>query len=128
MFHELTMGWRADSERHGDWLAVTLHPPSDSFVEAPRLADDLWGVVTSQGGNLIILDLRYLTLLPSSLMGVLVRLNKRVTMTGGAVHLCCLTSHCVEALKICHLDRVLPVYADREAATRGGIEEVPTLA
>jgi anti-anti-sigma factor len=122
MFHELSMGWRADIDWHGNWLAINLHPPGNAFVEAPTLADELWAGIRSQNATRIIFDMYHVHLLPSSLMGVMVRIHKRLAQAGGVLHLCCLNPHCREALHVCHLDRVLPVYADRDAAVRGGIE------
>jgi anti-anti-sigma factor len=122
MFHDLSMGWRAESNWHGNWLAVSLLPPGNAFVEAPALADELWAVMSSQHATLVILDMYHVDLLPSSLMGVLVRIHKRLAQTGGVLHLCCLNQHCGDALRICHLDRVLPVFADRDAAVRGAVE------
>lgn len=122
MFHEFSLGWRAESERHGNWHTLTRHPPGDVFSEAPNLADELWTVLKNHDVQLVALDMHPLALLPSSLMGVLVRIHKRLAQAGGVLHLCCLNDHCREALRVCHLDRVLPVFADREAAIRGGVE------
>lgn len=122
MFHELSMDWRAESVRQSNWLTVSLHPPGDVFSEAPDLADELWMVIESQVADLVILDMHKVVLLPSSLMGVLVRIHKRLALAGGTLHLCRLNDHCAEALRVCHLDRVLPVFADRDAAIRGSLE------
>jgi anti-anti-sigma factor len=122
MLHDLPMGWRAESDRYGNWLAINLHPPGNAFIEVPNLADQLWAVITSQNGKLVILDMYHVGLLPSSLMGVLVRIHKRLAIAGGVLHLCCLNHHCREALHVCHLDRVLPVFTDRDAAARGAVE------
>lgn len=116
MFHQLSQGWRLESAPQGRWQALRLHPPENAFVEVPSLADEIWAVIVRDGNYLIVLDMEYVWLMPSSLMGVLVRIHKRLALAGGTLHLCCLNMHCREALQVCHLDRVLPVYPDRESA------------
>lgn len=122
MFHDLSIGWRAESNWHDNWLSVSLLPPGNAFIEAPALADELWALIWSQHAKLVILDMSHVALLPSSLMGVLVRIHKRLAQAGGVLHLCSLNQHCSDALRICHLDRVLPVFADRDAAAHGAVE------
>ena len=113
---ELDFGWRATLDPQDRWLCVRLHPENTNLSPGHGLIERLWETVDSRGAHNVVLEMNDVTFLPSSLMGELVRLHKRLATHNGRLRLSGLRSECAEALHVCRLDRVLPTFRATEDA------------
>jgi anti-anti-sigma factor len=113
---QLTDSWGADLyECHG-WQVVELHPPGDVYAEPLGLADAIWQLVSHWRPPRMVLDATHINFMSSSLMGVLVQIEKRVAVAGGEFHVACLGPHPTEALHACQLHTIIPLFPSVEAA------------
>ncbi len=113
---ELDFSWRATIEQQGQWLCVRLHPESTNLSPGHGLIERLWETILSREAHNVVLEMDDVTFLPSSLMGELVRLHKRLATHRGRLRLSGLRHECAEALHMCRLDQVLPAFSNRTDA------------
>lgn len=66
----------------------------------------------------IVMDLTDVTMLASMGLGMLVSMHKLCAAQGGKLVVCGLRDDIVQLMKITHLDRILKIAADREAALK----------
>ena len=95
---EVAPGWTIDMERGPDWLYVRLHVDRSCWSEVTGLAESIWSLLRQQFTHRLVLELDELTCLPSSLMGELVRLYKRIQAHDGLMRLCGLSQTNLDAL------------------------------
>ena len=125
----LSTGWDLDMDRGPGWLFVRVHEPdvihlSDTSLigrSGPpvELADALWELLEQNFSRRLVVELDGLTILPSYLVGQLVKLHKRITTQGGIMRVCGLSPQCEQVLRLHRLaDRLYP-YQDREEAVLG---------
>lgn len=100
-------------ERGPGWLYVKLMP-RDGDLQV--VADEIWALATRHFTYRIVLEMDEIAFLPSILMGQLVMLQKRLLQHGGSLRIAGLSAECSEALHLCRLDHVLPVFNNREDA------------
>lgn len=115
---DLVQNWRATIDQAGDWRVVRFHQPQDGATVVYDLADALWRQLGAPPPTKILIEMDDIHFLSSSVMGELVRLHKRLAVSGGLLHLCNLRPECREALHITRLDRVLPTFDSRDEALR----------
>jgi len=115
----LSPGWTLDVERGPDWLIVTLHTGDGAEWTCPPLAETVWELCGRHFTYRVVLDLASLTVLPTALIGQLVRLQKRICTHDGVLRLCGLSEHNREVLHSCRLDGYLPEFHDRGEAVMG---------
>jgi anti-anti-sigma factor len=113
---ELDFGWRATLDQQERWLCVQLHPESNNLSPGHGLIERLWKAIQNRGALSVVLEMDDVTFLPSSLMGELVRLHKRLATHNGRLRLSGLRHEWAEALHTCRLDRVLPTFDNRAEA------------
>lgn len=114
-----TTAWKLEVERGPGCLFVQLEPSPEALPGWDGLADHLWELLEGHFTYRIVLDMRHVTLVNSTLIGQLVMLHKRVHTRGGMVRLCHLSEENQQVLQgIRMLDR-FPNYADREQAVMG---------
>ena len=112
---DLFDGWRATFEPGADWLYVRLHPPGGPGQF--DLAVGLWNEIARRDDYEVVLEMDEIAFLPSAVMGEIVRLHKRIAMAGGRLRLSGLQEHPREAIHLTRLDEMMPIYADRAAAS-----------
>lgn len=66
----------------------------------------------------LVIDLAEVTLLASMGLGTLVTLHKEASSNGGKLAICNLRPEILELLRVTHLERVLRIHPDREAAIK----------
>jgi anti-sigma B factor antagonist len=66
----------------------------------------------------IVLDLKDVTLLASMGLGMLVSMHKLCATQGGRLVVCGLRDDILQLMKLTHLDRILKIAPDREAAIK----------
>lgn len=108
----------ADVQRGPDWLFVRLTSDAPLAPEA-EIADGLWDVLQRHLARRMVLQLDDLPQLTSRVLAQLVALGERIKGEGGMLRLCGLSTAAREALRISHLDRLLPCYENRTAAVMG---------
>ena len=111
----LDQAWDLEVDRGPGWLFVRLH---GGGFDADEVADRLWDILNKHFVHRVVLEMEDIEFLPSSLLGQLVMLQKRVMQRGGALRLCGLSPQCHETLHLCRLDQILPCYQNRDDAIR----------
>lgn len=94
---------------------VTLAGELDLAV-VPALRRDLIGSATATRRDIVV-DLRQVTFMDCSTIGVLVALNNHVRNTGGSLQLAGVSPRSLRLLALCRLLSVLPVHDALEEAT-----------
>jgi anti-sigma B factor antagonist len=75
--------------------------------------------VIEQAGNLhLVLDFRHVRFLSSAVLGLLIRISKRVNEQGGELRLCNIHPGIYEVFKITRLTNVFDIYEDVNSATQ----------
>jgi len=64
----------------------------------------------------LVIDFSKVQFLTSSLLGLLIRLNKKVCQNQGRLRLCSIDPKILEIFKITRLDKVLEICSDRQQA------------
>ncbi len=67
----------------------------------------------------LVLDFSNVKFLTSSVLGLLIRISKKVYESGGRLRLCGINTKILEIFKITRLDRVFEIHEDRYAAVQG---------
>ena len=76
--------------------------------------------VIEQGGRInLILDFCNVRFLSSSVLGLLIRISKRVYEQDGQLRLCNINPKIYEIFKITRLTKVFDIYENKESATKG---------
>ena len=115
-YRQLIDGWAADLyERHG-WQVVELRPSGEVYGNPDGLGEAVWQIVAHWQPPRMVLDAKHLPFVSSSLMGVLVQVEKRITTAGGAFHVACLGPHPTAALRACQLHKVIQLFDSVGAA------------
>ena len=108
-------------DRGPDWLFVRLHPGE----QHDHLADQLWAMLTQHFIYRLVLEMDEVAFLPSTMIGQLVMLHKRVLQHEGTLRLCGLSPQCKEALHLCRLDQALPNFECRTDAVYANLHTKP---
>lgn len=119
MMMEVAPGWTVDIERGPDWLFVRLHGTDPRWGSVDGLAEAVWCQMQQQFTNRVVVELDDVALLPSALIGELVRLYKRIQSHSGLMRLSGLNRSNREVLRMTRLDRCFPNYATRTSAVMG---------
>lgn len=85
--------------------------------ESQIIDEELRKAAPARGWRMV-LDLKEVTLLASMGLGLLVTMNKEVGSHGGKLAICGLSPDIVQLLKVTHLERVLKIHPDRDAAIK----------
>ena len=85
--------------------------------EAQILETDLRKAAPDRKWRMVI-DLNEVTLLASMGLGMLVTMHKEASANGGKLAICGLRPEIVQLLKVTHLERVLKIHSDRDAALK----------
>ena len=88
----------------------------DELALEAGLGDCLLEIATEAVPPLVVLDMSKTQFFGSSFIEVLFRLWNRLQGRSGKFAICGLNSHCLDVLKITHLDSLWPLMATREEA------------
>ena len=82
------------------------------------LQESIMSVVESAGGGInLILDFCNVRFLSSAVLGLLIRISKRVYQHDGQLRLCNINPKIYEIFKITRLTKIFDIYKDLESAT-----------
>lgn len=85
--------------------------------EAQILETDLRKVAPERQWRMVI-DMSDVTLLASMGLGMLVTMHREASANGGKVAICNIRPEIMQLLKLTHLERVLRIHPDRDAAIK----------
>ena len=84
------------------------------------LQDSIMAVIeSSSGGMNLILDFINVQFLSSAMLGLLIRVSKRVYQRDGQLRLCNISPKIYEIFKITRLTKIFDIYPDVESASEG---------
>ena len=109
----------------GSFMVVEFVNPAVILEEdaVRALGDELAGLIRT-GRPCLVVNLRGVVYVSSSLLGRLAYLQRQVKDARGVLRLCGLAPLVREALRISHLDRVFEIYADEAEAIAAGAPRV----
>jgi anti-sigma B factor antagonist len=76
-------------------------------------------LIEQNPGVRLLIDFSNVQFLTSSVLGLLIRFNRRVVQSEGHLRLCAIDPKILEIFKITRLDKVFEIYKDREQALEG---------
>jgi len=85
--------------------------------EVQALANSLMPLVEETNAINLVIDFGNVKFLTSAVLGLLIRVSKKVYESGGQLKLCSINPKIFEIFKITRLDRVFDIYEDRSEAT-----------
>ena len=115
---ELASGWALDVDRGPDWIFISIRGSDQPSGFLP-LAENAWKAMEQHFVNRVVVELHDAPFLYSQVLGELVRLQKRVTSSGGLLRLCGLSDDAFESLQVTQLHGILPCFHDRGDAVMG---------
>ncbi|MHC4186832.1 MAG: STAS domain-containing protein [Planctomycetota bacterium] len=86
-------------------------------TDIKTLQDSILSIVEQAGPINLILDFSNVQFLSSSVLGLLIRISKRVYEAGGQLALCSIIPKIFEIFKITRLTNIFDIYDDIETAT-----------
>lgn len=91
-------------------------------TDVRALRSEVEAVVEPAGGIHLVLDFRHVKFLSSAVLGLLIRISKRIYEHGGALRLCNIHPGIYEVFKITRLSSVFDIYEDVDSAVRSFAE------
>jgi anti-sigma B factor antagonist len=109
------------SIKYIDGIAVAV--PTDAKIldeeQIQSLEKTFMPLIEQAHGIRLLIDFSNVQFLTSSVLGLLIRINRKVFQAEGRLGLCCIDRKILEIFKITRLDKVFEIYADRESAFKG---------
>ena len=75
-------------------------------------------IIEQAGVPNIVLNFENVKFLSSAVLGLLIRISKKIYQRSGQLKLCCINSKIFEIFKITRLDRVFDIYDDVDSAVQ----------
>jgi anti-sigma B factor antagonist len=102
---------------------VTVAVPTDAKIldeeQIQSLEKTFMSLIEQNTGIRLLIDFSGVQFLTSSVLGLLIRLSRRVFQSEGRLRLCAIDSKILEIFKITRLDKVFEIYQDRQQALEG---------
>ncbi|AQT69311.1 Anti-anti-sigma-B factor [Anaerohalosphaera lusitana] len=98
---------------------VLVVPTDEKLLEEPdiqALEDSILPLVEDGTGVELVISFENVKFLSSAVLGLLIRLSKKVYENQGKMHLCCIDQKIYEIFKITRLDKVFEIYDSRDEA------------
>lgn len=86
-------------------------------MEVDQLQNDIERIVRATQAGCFILDMRAVEFVSSGFLGLLISVTTTLRQLGASVRLCGLTAGIARVVKTTHLDQVLDIRTDVDAAT-----------
>ncbi len=87
-------------------------------VDVRALQESIEAVIEQAGKVHLVLDFRHVRFLSSAVLGLLIRISKRVHEQGGQLRLCNIHPGIYEVFKITRLTNVFDIYEDVDSAAQ----------
>lgn len=88
-------------------------------ADIQALEDSIMPLIESSDEINLVIDFSKVKFLTSAVLGLLIRISKKVYESGGRLKLCSIDPKILEIFKITRLDRVFDICEDRYEALRG---------
>jgi len=85
-------------------------------VDIQAIQESIWKVLEQAEGINLILDFRNVKFLSSAVLGLLIRVSKKVYGGGGKLRLCNINPKIYEIFKITRLTKIFDIYNDTDEA------------
>ena len=99
---------------------VTVAVPTDVKIleeeQIQSLEKTFMSLIEQNTGVQLVIDFSGVQFLTSSVLGLLIRLSRRVYQAEGRLRLCSIDPKILEIFKITRLDKVFEIYKDRQQA------------
>jgi anti-sigma B factor antagonist len=109
------------SIEYSDGVAVAV--PTDTKIldeeQIQSLEKTFMPLIEQTNGIRLLIDFSNVQFLTSSVLGLLIRINRKVLQSEGRLGLCSIDRKILEIFKITRLDKVFEIYIDRESAFKG---------
>ncbi len=103
--------------------SVTVAVPTDAKIldeeQIQALEKTFMPLIEQTNGIRLLIDFSNVQFLTSSVLGLLIRINRKVLQSEGRLRLCCIDPKILEIFKITRLDKVFELYQDRQQALEG---------
>lgn len=86
----------------------------ESQIQA--LESSFMPLIDQNGSIKLLIDFSNVKFLTSSVLGLLIRISKKVYESGGRLRLCCIQPKIYEIFKITRLDKIFEIFKTREQA------------
>jgi len=87
-------------------------------VDVRVLRESIEAIIEQAGSIHLVLDFRHVKFLSSAVLGLLIRISKRIREQGGELRLCSIHPGIYEVFKITRLTNVFDIYEDVNSATQ----------
>ena len=87
-------------------------------MDIMSLGKTLIPLVEATDGLSLIIDFSNVKFLSSAVLGLLIRISKKIYESGGQLKLCCIDPKILKVFKITRLNKVFDIYKDREKALK----------
>ncbi len=87
-------------------------------VDVRALRESIEAVIEQAGKIHLVLDFRHVRFLSSAVLGLLIRISKRIHEQGGQLRLCNIHPGIYEVFKITRLTNVFDIYEDVDSAAQ----------
>ena len=107
-------------EFHGQVAVATL--TDEKILEETQLQaleGSFMPLIEQNPGIQLIIDFSQVKFLTSSVLGLLIRISKKVYETDGKLRLCSISPKILEVFKITRLDKIFEIYPDVDEAMVG---------
>lgn len=99
---------------------VTVAVPTDAKIleeeQIQSLEKTFMSLIEQNTGIRLLIDFSSVQFLTSSVLGLLIRLSRRIFQSEGRLRLCSIDPKILEIFKITRLDKVFEIYNDRQQA------------
>lgn len=85
-------------------------------AQIQAIADSVFPLIEDKEKMKLVLDFSKVKFLSSSVLGLLIRISKKIYQQAGTLCLCCIDQKIDEIFKITRLDQVFTIMPDRESA------------
>ncbi len=85
-------------------------------IDVQALEDSIMPLIEETSGTNLVINFCDVKFLTSAVLGLLIRVSKKIYESGGQLKLCGINPQILEIFKITRLDRVFDIYEDQEKA------------
>lgn len=101
---------------------VVVAVPTDTKIldeeQIHSLEKTFMPLIEQNAGIRLVIDFTNVQFLTSSVLGLLIRINRKVLQSDGQIRLCCIDGKILDIFKITRLDKVFTIFADRQSALK----------
>ena len=87
-------------------------------VDIQALADSIFGLIKEVQEVNLILDFQHVGFMSSAVLGLLIRVSKKVHENGGQIRLCGISRRIYQAFEITGLNKIFDIFPDIDDALR----------